>query len=143
MEQVFLGDYVRQRREDLGLTQGQLCEGICEPITISRKSIRPRRVETLLYEEETTMKKTKKLLALALALMLSLSCMAMPAMAHGDGDEGIMPLGMQAFCARCNSVSTRRGRMLLSKGFRGSFRWIQHTTARFLCTYRLVLAKNN
>lgn len=36
MEQVFLGDYVRQRREDLGLTQGQLCEGICEPITISR-----------------------------------------------------------------------------------------------------------
>ena len=36
MEQVFLGDYVRQRRVDLGLTQGQLCEGICEPITISR-----------------------------------------------------------------------------------------------------------
>lgn len=50
------------------------------------------------------MKKTKKLLALALALMLSLSCMAMPAMAHGDGDEGIMPLGMQAFCARCNAM---------------------------------------
>ncbi len=36
MEQVFLGDYVRKRREDLGLTQSQLCEGICEPITISR-----------------------------------------------------------------------------------------------------------
>lgn len=36
MEQVFLGEYVRQRREDLGLTQAQLCEGICEPITISR-----------------------------------------------------------------------------------------------------------
>lgn len=36
MEQIFLGEYIRQRREDLGLTQAQLCEGICEPITISR-----------------------------------------------------------------------------------------------------------
>lgn len=36
MEQVFLGEYLRQRREDLGLTQAQLCEGICEPITVSR-----------------------------------------------------------------------------------------------------------
>lgn len=36
MEQVFLGEYIRQRREDLGLTQAQVCEGICEPMTLSR-----------------------------------------------------------------------------------------------------------
>ena len=36
MEKVFFVYYVRWRRVDLGLTLGQLCEGICEPITISR-----------------------------------------------------------------------------------------------------------
>lgn len=36
MREVFLGEYIRQRRLDLGLTQAQLCEGICEPMTISR-----------------------------------------------------------------------------------------------------------
>lgn len=36
MELIFLGDFIRCRREDLGLTQRQLCEGICEPMTISR-----------------------------------------------------------------------------------------------------------
>ncbi len=36
MEQVFLGEYIRQRRKDLKLTQQQLCEGICEPMTVSR-----------------------------------------------------------------------------------------------------------
>lgn len=36
MEQVFLGEYIRQRRADIGLTQAQLCEGICEPMTLSR-----------------------------------------------------------------------------------------------------------
>ncbi len=36
MREVFLGEYIRYRRLELGLTQEQLCEGICEPITISR-----------------------------------------------------------------------------------------------------------
>lgn len=36
MREVFLGEYIRQRRLDMGLTQAQLCEGICEPATISR-----------------------------------------------------------------------------------------------------------
>lgn len=36
MREVFLGEYMKQRRLELGLTQEQLCEGICEPMTISR-----------------------------------------------------------------------------------------------------------
>lgn len=36
MKEVFLGDVIRQRRLELGLTQEELCEGICEPMTISR-----------------------------------------------------------------------------------------------------------
>ena len=36
MKNVFLGEYIRQRRLDLGLTQEQLCDGICEPMTLSR-----------------------------------------------------------------------------------------------------------
>lgn len=36
MQEVFLGEAIRKRRLALGLTQEQLCEGICEPITISR-----------------------------------------------------------------------------------------------------------
>lgn len=36
MDSIFLGDYIKQRRKDLGLTQGQLCEGICDVATISR-----------------------------------------------------------------------------------------------------------
>lgn len=36
MQNFFLGDYIKQKRLDLGLTQEQLCEGICEPITLSR-----------------------------------------------------------------------------------------------------------
>lgn len=36
MHTVFLGDYIKTRRLELGLTQEELCEGICEPITISR-----------------------------------------------------------------------------------------------------------
>lgn len=46
------------------------------------------------------MKRTKKLLALALAMMMALSCMAMPAMAHGDEDEGIMPLYEESTCPK-------------------------------------------
>ena len=36
MKEIFLGDVIRQRRLELGLTQEELCEGICEPMTISR-----------------------------------------------------------------------------------------------------------
>ena len=36
MESIFLGDYIQQRRKDLGLTQAQLSEGICDTTTISR-----------------------------------------------------------------------------------------------------------
>lgn len=36
MQEVFIGDVIKRRRRELGLTQEQLCEGICEPITISR-----------------------------------------------------------------------------------------------------------
>lgn len=36
MKEVFLGEVIKQRRIELKLTQEQLCEGICEPITISR-----------------------------------------------------------------------------------------------------------
>lgn len=36
MKNVFLGEYIKQRRLDLGLTQEQLCYGICEPMTLSR-----------------------------------------------------------------------------------------------------------
>ena len=38
MKNVFLGEYIKQRRLDLGLTQEQLCDGICEP-TPSRNRI--------------------------------------------------------------------------------------------------------
>lgn len=36
MQELFLGEAMKQRRLELGLTQEQLCEGICEPMTISR-----------------------------------------------------------------------------------------------------------
>ena len=36
MKNVFLGEYIKQRRLDLGLIQEQLCDGICEPMTLSR-----------------------------------------------------------------------------------------------------------
>lgn len=36
MKEIFLGEIIRQRRLELGLTQEVLCEGICEPVTISR-----------------------------------------------------------------------------------------------------------
>lgn len=36
MQHYFLGEAIKKRRQELGLTQEQLCEGICEPITISR-----------------------------------------------------------------------------------------------------------
>lgn len=36
MDIQFLGDAIMERRLDLGLTQEELCEGICEPVTLSR-----------------------------------------------------------------------------------------------------------
>jgi transcriptional regulator with XRE-family HTH domain len=36
MKEVFLGEAIKQRRMELGLTQEQVCQGICEPVTISR-----------------------------------------------------------------------------------------------------------
>lgn len=36
MKEVFLGEIIRQRRQDLGLTQDQLSEGICEQVTLCR-----------------------------------------------------------------------------------------------------------
>lgn len=36
MNEVFLGEIIRQRRIELGMTQKQVCNGICEPITLSR-----------------------------------------------------------------------------------------------------------
>lgn len=36
MKELYLGEAVRQQRLALGLTQEEVCEGICEPITISR-----------------------------------------------------------------------------------------------------------
>lgn len=36
MQEIFIGEAIKRRRLELGLTQEKLCEGICEPITISR-----------------------------------------------------------------------------------------------------------
>lgn len=36
MKKYFIGELIKKRRLELKLTQEQLCEGICEPITISR-----------------------------------------------------------------------------------------------------------
>lgn len=36
MQELSLGEYIRRERLRQGITQEQLCEGICEPITISR-----------------------------------------------------------------------------------------------------------
>lgn len=36
MQEIFLGEFIRRKRVELGLTQEALCCGICEPATISR-----------------------------------------------------------------------------------------------------------
>lgn len=36
MREMFLGEYIKQERLKQGITQEQLCDGICEPITVSR-----------------------------------------------------------------------------------------------------------
>lgn len=36
LKELFIGEIIKIRRKELGLTQEELCEGICEPSTISR-----------------------------------------------------------------------------------------------------------
>ena len=36
MREVLIGEAIRQRRLEMGLTQEKLCEGICDPVSISR-----------------------------------------------------------------------------------------------------------
>lgn len=36
MKNIFVGEYIRNRRKELKLTQEQLCSGICDPTTLSR-----------------------------------------------------------------------------------------------------------
>ena len=36
MKEMFLGEYIKQERLKQKITQEQLCEGICDPITVSR-----------------------------------------------------------------------------------------------------------
>ena len=36
MREMFIGEYIRQNRQNQGLSQEKLCEGICEPMTLSR-----------------------------------------------------------------------------------------------------------
>ncbi len=56
------------------------------------------------------MKRTKRLLALVLAMMMAFAMLAMPAAAHGDEDEGIMPLVTVRKCTEpnCTGKVTRR-----------------------------------
>ena len=36
MQTVFVGEYIKRRRKELKLTQEKICEGICDPTTLSR-----------------------------------------------------------------------------------------------------------
>lgn len=36
MQELLVGEIIKQRRIEQGLTQEELCEGICDPVTISR-----------------------------------------------------------------------------------------------------------
>ena len=36
MEVFFIGEYIKNQRETLRLTQEQVCDGICDPATLSR-----------------------------------------------------------------------------------------------------------
>lgn len=36
METILIGEYIKRRRKELGLTQEQVCEGLCDPVTLSR-----------------------------------------------------------------------------------------------------------
>ena len=52
------------------------------------------------------MKRIKRLLALALAMMMAFAMMAIPAAAHGEEDEGIVPLYVVGKCT-CGGTITR------------------------------------
>lgn len=52
------------------------------------------------------MKRTKRMLALVLAMMMAFAMLAIPAAAHGDEDEGIMPLYEVGICPYCNESKT-------------------------------------
>lgn len=36
MTNIFIGEYIKKRRKELGLSQEKLCDGICDPVTLSR-----------------------------------------------------------------------------------------------------------
>ena len=36
MKTIFIGEYIKQKREELNVTQEQLCEGVCTTATLSR-----------------------------------------------------------------------------------------------------------
>ena len=36
MQNIFIGECIRQRRKELNLTQEQVCDGICDPVSLSR-----------------------------------------------------------------------------------------------------------
>ena len=36
MQNILIGDYIKQRRKELKLTQEQVCDGICDPVSLSR-----------------------------------------------------------------------------------------------------------
>lgn len=36
IEEIRIGDIIRQRREELNITQDELCDGLCDRRTISR-----------------------------------------------------------------------------------------------------------
>lgn len=36
MKELHIGEVIQKRRKELGLTQAEVCEGICEPMTLSR-----------------------------------------------------------------------------------------------------------
>ena len=36
MENIRIGSFIRERRKNLGLTQEQVCDGICDPVSLSR-----------------------------------------------------------------------------------------------------------
>ena len=36
MENIRIGSFISERRKNLGLTQEQVCDGICDPVSLSR-----------------------------------------------------------------------------------------------------------
>ena len=38
MQNILIGDYIKQRRKELKLTQEQVCDGICDPVRVYLKT---------------------------------------------------------------------------------------------------------